>query len=118
MHCGSLLSGVIVVPNVPFHYQLKGFDSKGNGFEETRVTKQTPITEFCDLPTPTPAIITLTPTACSTPGFVECPCCNDGRCVSFTRFCCTHIVCSCPEGYSGSQCQISKFTIIRNLDDF
>ena len=22
VHCGSLLSGVIVVPNVPFHYQL------------------------------------------------------------------------------------------------
>ena len=115
MHCGSLLSGIIVVPNVPFRYQLKGFDSKGNGFEETRDTELTPKTETCKLPTPTPAITTTTPTTCPTPGFVECPCLNGGRCVTFTRFGRTHIVCSCPEGYSGSQCQISKFIIIKSL---
>ena len=41
IHCGTLLSGVIVVPNEPFRYQLKGFDSEGNGFEETREIKLT-----------------------------------------------------------------------------
>ena len=91
---------------------------KGNAFEETRETKLSPKTEKCKLPTPTPAIITTTPTACSTLSFVECPCVNGGRCVTFTRFSRTHIVCSCPEGYSGSQCQISKSIIIQNLDNF
>ena len=119
MHCGSLLSGVIVVPNEPFRYQLEGFDSEGNGFEVTRETILTPETELCESPTPTPAIITTTatvtatPTASPTPGFVECPCLNGGRCVEFTRFGRTRIVCSCPEGYSGSQCQTSKFIVIK-----
>ena len=94
-HCGSLLSGVIVVPNEPFRYQLKGFDSEGNDFEETREVKLSPETESC-------------PTTSPTSGFVECPCLNGGRCISFTRFDRTHIACGCPEGYSGSHCQIGK----------
>ena len=101
IHCGTLLSGVIVVPNEPFRYQLKGFDSEGNAFEETREIKLTSETELCPTALPT--------TALPTPeGFVECPCLNGGRCVTFTRFGRNHIVCSCPVGYSGSRCQTSE----------
>ena len=87
IHCGSQ-SGVIVVPNEPFRYQLKGFDSEGNDFEETREVKLTPC-----------------PTTSPTPGFVECPCFNGGRCIAFTQFNHTHIACNCLERYSGSHCQ-------------
>ena len=94
IHCGELFSGVIVVPNAPFSYQLRGYDFKGNGFVETREIKLNPKTQLCDLPTP---------------GFVNCPCLNGGRCVTFVRFGRTRIICSCLKGYSGSQCQTSKF---------
>ena len=112
-HCGNLLAGVIIVPSVPFRYQLRGYDSKGNSFTETRETRLNPKAETCDLPTPTSATSTTTaPTASPTPGFVDCPCLNGGRCVTFVRFGRTRIICSCPEGYSGSQCQTSKFIIM------
>ena len=39
IHCGNLLFGVIVVPSAPFRYQLRGYDSKGNNFTETRETR-------------------------------------------------------------------------------
>ena len=32
-HCGSLLTGVITIPNVTFQFQLKGSDSEGNIFK-------------------------------------------------------------------------------------
>ena len=109
IHCGKLFTGVIVVPNAPFSYQLRGYDSKGNGFVETREIKLNPETQLCDLPTPSSATITTTPMASPTPGFVDCPCLNGGRCVSFTRFGRTRIICSCLKGYSGSKCETSKF---------
>ena len=115
IHCGNLLSGVIIVPSAPFRYQLRGYDSKGNSFTETREIRLNPKAEMCDLPTPTlttPTTTTSTPIASPTPGFVECPCLNGGRCVTFVRFGRTRIICSCLEGYSGSQCQTSKFTIM------
>ena len=108
-HCGNLLAGVIIVPSESFRYQLRGYDSKGNAFTETREIKLKPAAKMCT-PTPTTAITTTpTVTASPTPGFVDCPCLNGGRCVTFVRFGRTRIVCSCPEGYSGSQCQTSKF---------
>ena len=107
-HCGNLLAGVIIVPSEPFRYQLRGYDSKGNSFTETREIILKPAAEMCTPPIPTTAIPTI-PTASPPPGFVHCPCLNGGRCVTFKRFGCTRLVCSCLEGYSGSQCQTSKF---------
>ena len=108
-HCGSLLSGVIIVPSEPFRYQLRGFDSKGNSFTETEEVRLEPEVETCDEPTPT----STSPTASPTPGFVDCPCLNGGRCVTFEQFGRTRIVCRCQEGYSGSQCQDSKFITMK-----
>ena len=110
-HCGGLLAGVIIVPSKPFRYQLnRGYDSKGNGFTETKEARLEPEIEICAKPTPTST--TTTPTACPTPGFVDCPCLNGGRCITFTQFGRTRVVCRCQEGYSGSQCQESKFITI------
>ena len=33
IHCSSLLTGMITVPDVVFEFQLKGSDSKGNTFQ-------------------------------------------------------------------------------------
>ena len=107
-HCGNLLAGVIIVPSEPFHYQLRVYDSKGNSLTETREIILKPAAEMCTPPIPTTAIPT-TPTASPPSGF---PCLNDGRCVTFVRFGRTLIVCSCPEGYSGSQCQTSNYKFI------
>ena len=99
-YCGSLLSGVIIVPSEPFRYQLRGFDSKGNSFTKTKKVRLEPELEMCDKPTPTSN--TTTPTTSPIPGFVDCPCLNGGRCIPFTQFGHTRIVCSCQKGYSGS----------------
>ena len=32
LHCGSLLSGMIIIPNIEFEHQLEGFDTEGNEF--------------------------------------------------------------------------------------
>lgn len=32
-HCGSLLTGMVTIPNVVFQYQLQGSDSEGNRFK-------------------------------------------------------------------------------------
>ena len=32
-HCGSLLTGMITIPDVFFQFQLEGFDSRGNEFK-------------------------------------------------------------------------------------
>ena len=32
-HCGSLLTGIITIPNVSFQFQLEGSDSEGNRFK-------------------------------------------------------------------------------------
>ena len=113
VHCSSLLSGVIIVPSVPFRYQLRGYDSKGNGFVETKKTKLYPKAEICDLPTPTSSTVVTssttvtTPTASPIPPLV-CPCRNGGRCIRFGR---TQVQCVCQPGHAGSLCQISKFVI-------
>ena len=31
-HCGSLLTGMVVIPSVPFQFQLEGSDSEGVRF--------------------------------------------------------------------------------------
>lgn len=33
IHCGSLLTGMITVPDVAFEFQLEGSDSSGNAFQ-------------------------------------------------------------------------------------
>ena len=32
-HCGSLLTGMITIPNVTFQFQLEGSDTLGNRFK-------------------------------------------------------------------------------------
>ena len=111
-HCGSLLAGVIIVPRESFRYQLRGYDSKGNSFTETKEARLEFKVAICAKLIATPTSTTTTPTVSPTPGFVDCPCLNGGKCVTFTQFSCTCIVCRCQEGYSGSQCQESKFITI------
>ena len=77
---------------------------------KAREVRLEPEVEVCAKPTPTST--TTIPTASPTPGFVDCPCLNGGRCVTFTQFGRTRVVCRCQEGYSGSQCQESKFITI------
>ena len=36
MLCGNLLAGLIVIPDVPFQYQLTGYDTKDNQFYKTQ----------------------------------------------------------------------------------
>ena len=36
MRCGNLLVRTVVIPNVPFQYQLIGYVSKGNQFSKLR----------------------------------------------------------------------------------
>ena len=33
IHCGSLLTGMITIPDVSFEFQLEGSDFKGNTFQ-------------------------------------------------------------------------------------
>ena len=60
MRCGNLMAGMIVIPNVPFQYQLTGYDTKGNQFSKTKDTVLNPQTEakMCDqdLPIPTSSV--------------------------------------------------------------
>lgn len=144
MRCGNLLAGMIVIPNVPFQYQLTGYDTKGNHFSKTKdivLSSQTKV-KMCDLPIPTSSVLsipavssvstsavassvtdymhtntlmisatpTLIPTASPSEPTFHCPCYNGGRCVIIVRFGRTRVLCSCPKGYSGSLCQLSKLT--------
>ena len=56
MRCGNLLAGMIVIPNVPFRYQLTGYDTKGNYFSKTKDAElNSPMkVTTCDLPIPFP----------------------------------------------------------------
>lgn len=40
-HCGSLLTGMITIPNVTFQFQLEGSDSQGNEFKTNVDIKDT-----------------------------------------------------------------------------
>ena len=106
-HCGSLLTGMITVPCEPFRYQLRGSDSRGNNFTETREIKLRPATEMC-----TPTSATATTTTPTTPGIIDCPCLNGGSCITYVRFGRTYTTCSCQKGYTGAKCEKSKFITI------
>lgn len=67
IRCGNLLAGLIIIPNVPFQYQLTGFDTKGNRFSKTKdfVLNSDIDVKMCDLTTavssvlPVPAVATI-----------------------------------------------------------
>ena len=40
-HCGSLLTGMITIPNTTFQFQLEGSDSEGNEFRTNVDIKDT-----------------------------------------------------------------------------
>ena len=48
IHCGELFSGVIVVLNAPFSYQLRGYDSKGTVWRKILTGEN--IDEFDEFP--------------------------------------------------------------------
>lgn len=61
MRCGNLLAGMIVIPNVPFQYQLTGYDTSGNWFTQTKDTvlnSQIKPTA-CDSPIPTSLVLSM-----------------------------------------------------------
>jgi len=87
--CTGVFAGYITVPEVPYQYQIKGYDNKGYPFSSRKSLLNNPV------PTPIP------PT--SVPEINTCPCENGGTCV--TQFDSSVTSCSCPSGYSGKLCQ-------------
>ena len=131
--CGNLLAGSIVIPDVPFQYQLTGYDTKGNRFYKTKDTMLNTQTEaklslhdthtatsvlpsnsissstlLKPTPQPTPKIASTTISDISTLSDPYCPCLNGGKCFTIIRFGYKRIRCNCPKGYTGSLCQSSK----------
>jgi len=104
--CGGLLTGVIIIPNAPFRYQLEGYDSDGNSFSRTRDVLIEAKSEECKIPTPPTTATTSSPSPSPTS---DCPCLNGGSCVTVVRFGCRRVFCRCADGYTGSICQHSKF---------
>lgn len=128
MRCRNLLAGMIVIPNVPFQYQLTGYDTKGNQFSKTKhaVLNSHIKAKTCNSPLPTPSTAFSTPvvsvavSATPSPSTISssgasfyCPCHNGGMCITIKRFGRTRVLCSCPKGYSGSLCQSSKSKLHR-----
>ncbi|XP_065886855.1 uncharacterized protein [Dysidea avara] len=62
--CDGLLTGVIIVPNAPFRYQLEGYDTDGNRFTRTRDALIEAENVECEVPTPD-TTSTITPTSTS-----------------------------------------------------
>jgi len=50
--CGGLLTGIIIIPNAPFRYQLEGYDADGNRFTRTRDILMEAESEECEVSTP------------------------------------------------------------------
>ena len=61
MQCGNLSAGIIVIPNVPFQYQLTGYDINDHYFSKTKKTVlNTQIkANMCELSLPVPHIATI-----------------------------------------------------------
>ena len=61
MQCGNLSAGMIVIPNVPFQYQLTGYDINDNYFSKTKKTVLNAQIKanMCELSLPIPHIASI-----------------------------------------------------------
>jgi len=102
--CSGFLTGEITIPNELFQYVLEGYDHEGHKFSQTSLT--TPFT----FPDPSPSSVVPTSTSSPTPSpSPDFPFLNGGRCVTVIHFGHRRVFYHCPDGYTGSTCQSSKF---------